>query len=280
MALKKIFIFNFLLALFVLLCGNIVAQDQHFNFTDAENVDSTIVDTATIDTSGFKFEEIKADTLTWKVKSLPQVEEQVRSLQDSFFYDKREFLTNTYYRSENNFYTLSNSQSDYYLGNTRINCLVWNDFNILPLLNFFPYKNENGDIKFSELDLKFKAPFSSITYESGAHSKEAKSFYLVKNDFLATVKGGGQGIADIQLFLNSGSEEAPSGNKNYFDNLTLGISRDFGNLDLKYNFIKSFYERDRFITYYPPIDNKIGHFEPQKVTFRNSYFINLLVSNQ
>jgi len=278
MALKKNILYTTLL-LFSFSLTSISAQEQNIIIADEENIDSTLVDTAKIDTAGLELEEIKPDTVSWKIKSLPQVEDMVRSLQDSFLYANRDFFTNTFYRSENNFYTLSNSQSDYYLEKTRINCLVWNDFNVLPLINFFPYTKQGRDIKFTNLDLNFQAPFTSVTYKSGAHRKESKSFYLVKNNFLATVKGSGRGIADIQIALNSGSEESSWGKKNYFDNLALGVSRDFGNFDLKYNFIKSFYERQRVLTHASHIMKKIKNFNPYTVTFRNSYYINLLSAN-
>ena len=276
MALKKIALFVTLLIFIAAFFSNALAQVDNFDFADPKLKDSTLVDTSSVDTTGFELEEIKPDTLSWKVKSLPTVEKMVRSLQDSFFYAKRDFFTNTFYRSGNNFYTLSNSPKNYYLNNTRINCLIWNDFNVLPLINFFPYKNQNDNIKFSELDLKFKAPFTSITYESGSYKREKRDLYIIKNEFLASVKGGGKGIADVRLFHDSGKQESPWDNKNYYDNLALGISRDFDSFDLQYKFIKSFYQRDRFIIYYPPVDNKTVNFEPQMATFRNSYFTNFL----
>ncbi len=194
-------------------------------------------DTLSIDTLRMP---IFQDSLKIKTYTLKEVEQQVRSIEDTFFnFNDKVFLSNSIYRFGNNFYFPPYEQTDYSIYNLKLNNLFFDSNDIQGLLFYYNLdRKENNEYEFSCLETDFEPTLSAISFESGSYNFEDKYLSFQKNNFFK--------FCDAKLFVHSGKNKSHWNNRNYFDNLVLQIEKNFVSTKIRYNYLKLFSTRDRY----------------------------------
>lgn len=226
MVVKKICIF----IIFLLFSASTEAQD--IQVKKVIQPDSSLTDSLGL--------HIIPDSLKITTYTLKEVEQQVRSIEDTFFnFSNKTFTSNLIYRFGNNFYFSPYGQTDYSIYNLKLNNLFFGSNDIQGLLFYYNLgRKENDEYEFSCLETDFEPTLSAISFESGSYNFEDKYLSFQKNNFF--------NFCDAKLFVHSGKNKSPWNNKNYFDNLAFQAEKNFSTHKIRYNYLKLFSTRDKY----------------------------------
>ncbi|MEA3475646.1 MAG: hypothetical protein U9R23_04300 [Candidatus Cloacimonadota bacterium] len=180
------------------------------------------------------------DSSKIKTYTLKEVEQQVRSIEDTFFnFSNKTFVSNSIYRFGNNFYFPPYEQIDYSIYNLKLNNLFFDSNDIQGLLFYYNLdRKENNEYEFSCLETDFEPTLSAVRFASGSFSLEDRYLNFQKNSFF--------NFCNAKLFVHSGKDKSPWNNKNYFDNTAFQTEKNFSSYKMTYNFLKLFSKNDRY----------------------------------
>ncbi|MCK4358245.1 MAG: hypothetical protein KAW92_05795 [Candidatus Cloacimonetes bacterium] len=252
MVIKRICIF----LIFLFFTSQINAQDVQIQ--EVILPDSSYIleeDTLSIDTLRMP---IFQDSLKIKTYTLEEVEKEVRSLEDTFFnFNDKVFLSNSIYRFGNNFYFPPYKQTDFNIFNLKLNNLFLDSNELQSLLFYYNCnKKENNEYGFSGLEINFEPTLSAVKFESGSYNFENKYLNFQKNNFF--------NLFDAKIFIQSGKNKSPFGDKSYFDNFVFQAEKNFSSHKIRYNYLKLFSTRDGYNFENPWYEIKFGDNYSQK----------------
>jgi len=226
MVVKKICIF----LIFLLFSASTEAQD--IQVQKVIQPDSSLIDSLRL--------PIIPDSSKIKTYSLKEVEQQVRSIEDTFFNsNNKTFTSSSIYRFGKNFYFPPYKQTDFGIFNLKLNNLFFDSNDIQGLLFYYNLnRKENNEYEFSDLETNFEPTLSAIKFESGSYNFEDRYLNFQKNNFF--------NFCNAKIFVHSGKNKSPWNNKNYFDNLAFQTEKNFSTYKIRYNYLKLFSTRDGY----------------------------------
>ncbi|MEA2103412.1 MAG: hypothetical protein U9P79_02060 [Candidatus Cloacimonadota bacterium] len=226
-------------------------------FIDSVFVDSTLIDSAISTSPNIElFDSLQTsivsdstDSLKISVIPLREVQEKVRSLENSFYtIENKTFRTNSYFSRGNRFYTLPYQNDNYSIYNLKLNNFYLHNADLLDLLNYYNLRESRDTEEFYPIETEFLATLSALHFSKGSYNFEEKYVNFHKNKFA--------NLFDLNFFMHSGKEQTPANDRYFFDALVIQIQKKFAEYKISYNFLKQFSNNNVFpASEFPPLKN-------------------------